>query len=143
MLGARNRTGLTDVEIRRCLTAWKHLCGEDRPRPLEVVEARRHGSRTRYDDARGIVILGADVYPGTGATANSRVSMLACLALELEHLVRREMEVKRPFHAPDSYLDEAETSTAASFNPWLTPQDRADLVEDARDRLIDWLAKAA
>lgn len=57
--------------------------------------------------------------------------------------MRSEMEVDRPFDLPDAYLDEAETSIAASFNPWLTPQDRADLVEDARDRLVDWLADKA
>lgn len=69
--------------------------------------------------------------------------MLACLAHELEHVVRSELEVDRPFDPPDAYLDEAETSIAASFNPWLTRQDRADLVEDARDRLLDWLADMA
>ena len=37
-------------------------------------------------------------------------------------------------------LDEAETSLRASFTLGLTAKDREDLVEDARDRLIDWLA---
>ena len=37
-------------------------------------------------------------------------------------------------------LDEAETSLRASFTSILSPKDREDLVEDARDRLIQWLA---
>jgi hypothetical protein len=37
-------------------------------------------------------------------------------------------------------LDEAETSLRASFTSVLSPKDREDLVEDARDRLIQWLA---
>jgi hypothetical protein len=37
-------------------------------------------------------------------------------------------------------LDEAETSRRASFTSILSPKDREDLVEDARDRLIQWLA---
>jgi hypothetical protein len=139
MLGSRNRTGLTEFQVRRCLLAWEHLC-RDRQRPLDVSEAARHGSRTRFDETRGIVILGADAYGGTGATANARMSMLACLAHELEHVVRKEMQIERPFDPPDSFLDEAETSISASFNSRIGPQDRVDLVEDARDRLMDWLA---
>jgi hypothetical protein len=41
---------------------------------------------------------------------------------------------------PDVLLDEAETSLRASFTSLLSPKDREDLVEDARDRLIQWLA---
>ncbi len=36
-------------------------------------------------------------------------------------------------------LDEAETSLNASFNAGLSFKDKEDLVEDARDRTIDWL----
>ncbi len=68
------------------------------------------------------------------------MSVSACLAHELAHLLRAEMGFNRPVHAPDSYLDEAETSVFASFIEGVTRQDREDLVEDARDRLIDWLA---
>ena len=43
--------------------------------------------------------------------------------------------------SPDVLLDEAETSLRASFTSLLSPKDREDLpVEDARDRLIQWLA---
>lgn len=86
------------------------------------------------------MVLGADAYPGAGRTANSRMSPLACLAHELAHVERHELGYDRPFDPPDSYLDEAETSLRASFVPVLSPRDREDLVEDARDRLTDWLA---
>lgn len=68
------------------------------------------------------------------------MSMLACLAHELAHAIRKEMGFRRPFRPPDSYLDEAETSIFAAFIQPVSRQDREDLIEDARDRLIDWLA---
>jgi hypothetical protein len=107
---------------------------------LDLSEASRYGSRTRYDERRGVVILGADAYRGVGATANARMSVLACLAHELAHALRKEMGFDRPFEFPDGYLDEAETSIFATFIEPVSRQDREDLIEDARDRLIDWLA---
>lgn len=142
MLGARNRLGLTETQIQRCLSAWEILCGNE-SRPIDASQAHRHGSRTRFDERRGLVILGADAFSGIGPTANARMSMLACLAHELTHLERMEMGFDRPLETPDGYLDEAETSIAASFQPVLSRVDRGDLVEDARDRLIDWLAAQA
>jgi hypothetical protein len=142
MLGARNTIGLTERQIQSCLSAWQFLCGKN-PRPLDVSEASRHWSRTRYDEERGIVILGADVYRGTGATANARMSILACLAHELAHALRKELGFNRPIIPPDSFLDEAETSIFAAFESILTDVDRFDLVEDARDRVFDWLAAKA
>lgn len=139
MLGARNRVGLTDDQIRSCVRVWSVLCG-DIPRLLDLSEASRHGSRTRYDERRRVVILGADAYCGSGPSANARMSVQACLAHEFAHLLRAEMGFNRPLDAPDGYLDEAETSIFASFIEGVTRQDREDLVEDARDRLIDWLA---
>jgi len=47
---------------------------------------------------------------------------------------------RRPTDLPDVLRDEAETSLRASFTSILSPKDREDLVEDARDRLIQWLA---
>ena len=38
------------------------------------------------------------------------------------------------------FIDEAETSLRASFTPPLGKKDREDLVEDARDRLVQWIA---
>jgi hypothetical protein len=139
MLGARNRVGLTDDQIRTCVQAWQFLCGES-PRLLDLSEAARHGSRTRYDERRRVVILGADAFSGTGASANSRMSLRACLAHELAHALRSEMGFDRPILPPDGYLDEAETSIHASFLENVSPGDREDLVEDARDRLFAWLA---
>jgi hypothetical protein len=138
MLGARNRVGLTDDQIRSCVRVWSVLCG-DIPRLLDLSEASRHGSRTRYDERRRVVILGADVYSGSGAGANARMSMQACLAHEMAHMIRAEMGFNRPLVPPDAHLDEAETSIHASFLRPVSPRDREDLVEDARDRLIDWL----
>lgn len=139
MLGARNRIGLTERQIRSCLETWDVLC--EIPRPLDVSHATLHGSRTRYDQDRDLVILGADAFQGSGATANARMSMMACLAHELAHLLRFEMGFDRPFTVPDVYLDEAETSIFASFLNSVNLRDREDLVEDARDRAMDWLAE--
>ena len=86
------------------------------------------------------VYLGADAYPGNGSNANSRMSTLACLAHELAHAVCFHNKYRRPVVLPDVLIDEAETSLNASFNSVLSAKDREDLVEDARDRLIHWLA---
>lgn len=141
MLGSRNKEGLTDSQVDYCLRTWQFLCGEH-PRRIDVTEAHRHGSQTRFIERTMTVILGADAYPGIGATANSRLSVLACLAHELAHLERFEMDFDRPFDPPDNFVDEAETSLHASFVSVLTVKEREDLIEDARDRLIDWLAAA-
>lgn len=139
MLGDRNRIGLTPEQIRRCEQAWAVLCGEV-DRALDVGEASQYGSRTRFVEEHNLVSLGADAYPGVGSGANSRLSMLACLAHELAHVERFEMGYRRPLEHSDRLLDEAETSLHASFSPVLSARDREDLIEDARDRLIDWLA---
>lgn len=139
MLGARNKLGLTPEQIDRCVEIWQVLCG-DVQRLLDVSEAHRFGSRTRFDERRGTMILGADVLPGSGQTPNARMSRLACLAHELAHAERFEMGYNRPFDYPDVLLDEAETSIHASFTPVLNPRDREDLVDDARERLVDWLS---
>jgi hypothetical protein len=139
MLGERNYIGLTEVQIGRCLAVWDALCGRY-DRALDISEAAFHGSRTRYDEDRDAVILGANAYAGIGASANARMSMQACLAHELAHMLRAELGFDRPFTPPDVYLDEAETSIHASFFESVSPRDREDLVEDARDRLFDWLA---
>lgn len=139
MLGERNYIGLTEDQIERCVETWRFLCGRTE-RELDASEAARHGSRTRYDETRRAVILGADAYPGRGQSANARLSMRACLAHELAHMLRAGRRFRRPLTVPDMYLDEAETSIYASFLKNVRLRDREDLVEDARDRLIDWLA---
>lgn len=100
-------------------------------RELDTSEAAGHGSRTRYDEDRHAVILGANAYSGTGSNPNARMSMQACLAHELAHLQRAELGFRRPYVPPDVHLDEAEASIHASFNQRVSMRDREDLVEDA------------
>jgi hypothetical protein len=135
----RNQTGLTERQIAYCVEVWAVLCA-DRPVAFNTAEAGQYASRTRFDEAQGIVILGADALPGNGVDANARLSTLACLAHELAHAERFQLGYHRPTDLPDVLLDEAETSLRASFTSILRPKDREDLVEDARDRLIQWLA---
>ncbi len=68
------------------------------------------------------------------------MSTLACLAHELAHVERFQLGYRRLTALPDVLLDEAETSLRASFTSVVSSKDREDLVEDARDRLIQWLA---
>jgi len=140
MLAGRNLEPLSEDQIANCEAAWQLLCGGV-ARELDTTEADRYGSRTRYNEERRAVILGADAYPGVGINANARMSMLACLAHELAHAERHEAAYGRPFDPPDSYLDEAETSIRAAFNTVISRVDREHLIEDARDRLVDWLAE--
>jgi hypothetical protein len=135
----RNQAALTERQIAYCLAVWRALCA-GRPIELDVTEAARHSSRTRFVEERFKVILGADAFPGRGVDANSRMSTLACLAHELAHAERFQLGYRRPVELPDMLLDEAETSLRASFTPGLRTNNREDLVEDARDRLIERLA---
>ncbi|AFW93718.1 hypothetical protein VB638_11955 [Dolichospermum sp. UHCC 0684] len=137
-LGQRNRNGLTDRQIEYCIEAWQVLCG-DEDRILITDEANINSSRTRFVEDRNVVDLGADAYPGNNSSANSRMSVLACLAHELSHMQRFDREYRRPLDMPDILIDEAETSLNASFHIALGSKDREDLIEDARDRLIEWL----
>jgi hypothetical protein len=140
ILAGRNQVGLNEREIRYCLEAWELLCGENK-RELIITEASRHSSRTRFNEIDGKVYLGADVKPGNGIEANSRMSVLACLAHELAHVERFEREFQRPIEFPESLIDEAETSLHASFMSVLSSKDREDLIEDARDRLNQWFVE--
>lgn len=140
ILAGRNHVGLTEREIGYCLRAWELLCGENR-RVLVITDANIHSSRTRFNEINGLVHLGADVKPGIGSEANSRMSVLACLAHELAHAERFEHQVQRPIEFPDNLIDEAETSLHASFMSVLSAKDRRDLIEDARDRLSQWFGE--
>lgn len=138
ILAARNQVGLTAKEIEYCIKAWEVLCGT-RKRVLITSGATNHSSRTRFLQNQNVVYLGADVKPGGGIEANSRMSILACLAHELAHAERYEMGFDRPIILPDMFLDEAETSLHASYNPVLGSRDRRDLIEDAQERIVQWL----
>lgn len=138
-LGRRNRIGLTVKQIEYCLLAWAVVCG-DKPRTLLIDEAHLDGSRTRFVENREVIYLGADVYSGYGTNANSRMSVLACLTHEFSHAERFTRGYRRPIDMPDVLIDEAETSLDATFHIALSQKDREDLIEDARDRLTEWLA---
>jgi hypothetical protein len=140
ILVGRNQVGLTEREIRHCLETWNVLSGENK-RDLNVTEASTHSSRKRFDEIKGVVYLGADVKPGIGIEANSRMSVFACLAHELAHLERFERGFQRPIDFPENLIDEAEASLHASFVSVLNPKDREDLIEDARDRLNQWFVE--
>jgi len=135
----RNQADLTDTQIEYCLEVWEILRG-DIPIALDISEARQNFSRTRFNEDQNTVFLGADAFPGDGVDANSRMSTLACLAHELAHVERFRLGYRRPTGLPDVLLDEAETSLRAAFTSILRKKNREDLVEDARDRLIQWLA---
>ena len=135
----RNQIGLTERQIAYCVEVWAVLCA-DRPIAFDTSEAVQYASRTHFDEAQNTVFLGADALPGDGVDANARLSTLACLAHELAHAERFQLGYRRPTDLPDVLLDEAETSLRAAFTSILSPKDREDLVEDARDRLIQWLA---
>lgn len=135
----RHQAGLTEQQIEYCQEAWTILCG-DLPVEFDVSEATQNFSRTRFNEAQNKVFLGADVFSGQGVNANSRMSTLACLAHELAHAERFRLGYRRPTDFPDVLLDEAEASLRAVFTSVLGRKDREDLVEDARDRLIQWLA---
>jgi hypothetical protein len=68
------------------------------------------------------------------------MSTLASLAHELSHAERYRLGYHRPNDSSDVLLGEAETRLRASFTSVLRMTDREDLVDDARDRLIQWLA---
>ena len=140
ILAGRNQVGLSEREITHCLSAWELLCGGTQ-RELVTTEAATHSSRTRFNEIEGVVYLGADVKPGGGIEANSRMSILACLAHELAHAERLERDFQRPIEFPENLIDEAETSLHASFMSVLSLKDREDLIEDARDRLNQWFVE--
>jgi hypothetical protein len=135
----RNQIGLREKQIAYCVEAWAVLCA-DQPIAFDTSEAAQYASRIRFNEVQNTVFLGADALPGDGVDANAWLSTLACLAHELAHAERFQLGYCRPTDLPDVLLDEAETSLRASFTSILGPKDREDLVEDARDRLIQWLA---
>jgi hypothetical protein len=138
----RNAQGLSREEIEHCKVAWEALLeSEGINVKLDVSRASQAGTMTSFSEKVKRVYLGANAYPGIGIDANSRMSMLACLAHELAHARRFKMGYRRPIDLPDVLLDESETSIAASFTRMLNPVQRRDLVEDARDRLLRWLAE--
>ena len=138
IIGQRGTVGLSSNQIDRCKLIWKVLNGKDFC-PLDYSEATAHGSKTRFNQTKNKVILGADVIPGQGIDSRSRMSEMACLAHEIAHAERFSFGLDRDDNIPHKLRDEAEASLHASWNMALSNKDRADLVEDARDLLIEWL----
>jgi len=136
--GQRGISGLSNNQIDRCKLIWKVLDGNVSCH-LDCSEATTHGSKTRFNQPGNKVILGADVIPGKGTDSRSRMSEMACLAHELSHAERFSFGLDRDANIPHKLRDEAEASLHASWNIALSNKDRADLVEDARDLLIEWL----
>ena len=134
----RNSKGLTDRQIETACDAWNMLCGGTQVL-FDTTKASQSSSRARFDESNNKVLLGADAFPDNGVNANSRLSLLACLAHELAHAERFLAGYRRPLELPDMLIDEAETSLRACFTSVLNKKDREDLVEDSRDRLIEWL----
>ena len=137
MLSSRNKQGLTEREIARCEQIWVLLDG-DACCGLVTSEASQSGSRTRFNQTSNLVYLGADVMPGKGIHARSRMSEVACLAHELAHAHRFRMGIDRTTDQPDVFLDEAEASLHASFLSRVSFGDRQNLVEDARFQIAEW-----
>ena len=123
--------------------AWALVTDGGMAIPLDIERASTDYTSTAYSEDTRTVYLGANVYPHeTAATANARLSVLACLAHEYAHAERHSLGYQRPFDLPDMLLDDAETSLRACFHRVLRWKDREDLVEDARDRLVKWLELA-
>lgn len=137
MLSSRNQAGLTARDIARCELIWDVLNGRGCCE-LVTSEADRSGSRTRFNQTKNLVYLGADVMPGQGIHARSRMSEVACLAHELSHAQRFRMGIDRPTDQPDVFLDEAEASLHASFLSRVSFSDRQNLIEDARLQIAEW-----
>jgi hypothetical protein len=144
MFPTRNTSALTGTQIEYCTMAWALITQGGLTVPLDLSRARSGFTTTGYSETDRKVFLGANAYPGLNAVdANARMSVLACLAHEYAHVERHALAYSRPKELPDVLLDEAETSIHASFHRVLGRRDREDLVEDARDRLMRWLAWSA
>jgi hypothetical protein len=142
----RNSIALSQNEIADCLLRWQVLLDAQEQRfavdiKLDSSRATTSYTTTVFDEESNTVRLGADVRPGVGPDANSRLSVQACLAHELAHAQRFKLGFRRPTAVPDLHLDEAETSIAAAFMTPLTDVEREDLVEDARSRLSLWITQ--
>jgi hypothetical protein len=151
----RNIQGLTPEQIDKVKMCWEFISEPSIDNQdslstnvldgfsvkLDVSEAHKSGSKTRFIENKNLVVLGADAFPSHSAItncANSTMSLLACLCHELAHAQRYYMGFRRPFENRDMNLDEAETSIHASYMPVLSSIDRSHLIEDAMQRLEIW-----
>ncbi|MGE3724512.1 MAG: hypothetical protein AB7I41_03110 [Candidatus Sericytochromatia bacterium] len=131
----RNKIGLNERTIQNCIVAWEVL-GGNQFCELDTSFAHIHSSQTKFIQNQNKVILGADVLPGNGTSAHSRISLLACLAHEKAHAERfnsfrldRDVEER----------DEAETNIHASWEVVLSPVDKESLIAASVELLEIWL----
>ncbi len=122
MTSGRNQIGLSPNQIEYGQAVWSLLCA-DQSLQLDTSEATPYASKTRFSEDQNTVFLGADVRPGDGLDAISRLSALACLSHELAHTERFQLGYRRPTQLPDVLLDEAETSLRAAFTSFLRMKD--------------------
>lgn len=151
----RNLHGLDEAQIDRAKLTWEFITQtgpEEGDATLEsaalsgfsvnldISQAATSGSTTAFLEGQAIVRLGADAYPSStrGLSANANLSLTACLCHELAHAQRYHLGFRRPLDGCETNLDEAETSIHASYMPFLTPTERHDLIDDARERLEIW-----
>ena len=123
----RNQQPLTSTQIAKCINIWNILGGDKSCGILVITYAETPGSKTKYNESRKLVLLGADVYPNLGAgpaaPTRDRLSVMAVLAHELAHAERHAKGYNRPYKGDDLLIDEAEASLEASFNPALENYD--------------------
>ena len=149
----RNYYGLSLDQIAKCQMCWEFLVAgtlniQDDGTPVSLFDpsiihfdiafAHQDGSKTRFNENRNAIILGADALPGKHNDAHSRLSYMACLAHELSHAARYYLGIKRPYNGNDANIDESETSLYASFTTALDMRYRIDLIGDAKLRIIEW-----
>ena len=139
----RNTEALTPEQVAHCQRAWALVTEGGLAIPLDFTRASADYTATTYNEAERTVYLGANALPHeTAVSANARLSLLACLVHEYAHAERHRVGYERPRVLPDVLLDEAEASIHAVFHRILWRKDREDLMEDARDRLVNWLELA-
>jgi len=59
LTAGRNQSGLTEQQVDYCMEAWAVRCA-DLPARLDLSEATRNFSRTRFSEEQNKVFLGAD-----------------------------------------------------------------------------------
>jgi len=135
LLAGRNKTQLSDNEIRRAVSTF---LGLDKKAPVRYEQ----GARTSFwpptaDNSDAEIVFGEDFYPGTGVVdPNSYMGVQAAAAHELSHYYRW-MDKKALDGEALQYLDEALTSldAIARFADQLSQLDIRQLASDAAMRL--------
>lgn len=126
-LGFRSREAIEESQVEKIRGWWEALGGE--PEQLEIDCSPR--SKTVFDEAKGIVRVGADINPGPGLNPNTRLRWRAALAHEYTHL-KRHQSGRAGKQGP---LEEAITSLEACLHPEVTEAMCQELIAEALQRL--------